>query len=204
MEYFKKMEEQFGIANDIKVSVLSRMPEVLTMEEVPDDEDSMWKILSEVVEEAAGSFVESRVREGEHLKNDLLGKLDYMLEQVAFIEERSPGVVAEYRMKLEEKVHELLESASIDEGRIATEVTIFADKICVDEETVRLRSHIDHTRKELLAGGSVGRKLDFIAQEMNREANTILSKANDLEISEHAIILKTEIEKVREQIQNIE
>ena len=204
MEYFKKMEEQFGIANDIKVSVLSRMPEVLTMEEVPDDEDSMWKILSEVVEEAAGSFVESRVREGEHLKNDLLGKLDYMLEQVAFIEERSPRVVAEYRMKLEEKVHELLESASIDEGRIATEVTIFADKICVDEETVRLRSHIDHTRKELLAGGSVGRKLDFIAQEMNREANTILSKANDLEISEHAIILKTEIEKVREQIQNIE
>lgn len=204
MEYFKKMEEQFGIANDIKVSVLSRMPEVLTMEEVPDDEDSMWKILSEVVEEAAGSFVESRVREGEHLKNDLLGKLDYMLEQVAFIEERSPRVVAEYRMKLEEKVHELLESASIDEGRIATEVTIFADKICVDEETVRLRSHIDHTRKELLAGGSVGRKLDFIAQEMNREANTILSKANDLEISERAIILKTEIEKVREQIQNIE
>ena len=204
MEYFKKMEEQFGIANDIKVSVLSRMPEVLTMEEVPDDEDSMWKILSEVVEEAAGSFVESRVREGEHLKNDLLGKLDYMLEQVAFIEERSPRVVAEYRMKLEEKVHELLESASIDEGRIATEVTIFADKICVDEETVRLRSHIEHTRKELLAGGSVGRKLDFIAQEMNREANSILSKANDLEISEHAIILKTEIEKVREQIQNIE
>ena len=204
MEYFKKMEEQFGIANDIKVSVLSRMPEVLTMEEVPDDEDSMWKILSEVVEEAADSFVESRVREGEHLKNDLLGKLDYMLEQVAFIEERSPRVVAEYRMKLEEKVHELLESASIDEGRIATEVTIFADKICVDEETVRLRSHIDHTRKELLAGGSVGRKLDFIVQEMNREANTILSKANDLEISEHAIILKTEIEKVREQIQNIE
>ena len=204
MEYFKKMEEQFGIANDIKVSVLSRMPEVLTMEEVPDDEDSMWKLLSEVVEEAAGSFVESRVREGEHLKNDLLGKLDYMLEQVAFIEERSPKIVAEYRTKLEEKVHELLESASIDEGRIATEVTIFADKICVDEETVRLRSHIEHTRKELLAGGSVGRKLDFIAQEMNREANTILSKANDLEISEHAIILKTEIEKVREQIQNIE
>ena len=204
MEYFKKMEEQFGIANDIKVSVLSRMPEVLTMEEVPDDEDSMWKILSEVVEEAAYSFVESRVREGEHLKNDLLGKLDYMLEQVAFIEERSPRVVAEYRMKLEEKVHELLESAAIDEGRIATEVTIFADKICVDEETVRLRSHIEHTRKELLAGGSVGRKLDFIAQEMNREANTILSKANDLEISERAIILKTEIEKVREQIQNIE
>ena len=204
MEYFKKMEEQFGIANDIKVSVLSRMPEVLTMEEVPDDEDSMWKILSEVVEEAADSFVESRVREGEHLKNDLLGKLDYMLEQVAFIEERSPRVVAEYRMKLEEKVHELLESASIDEGRIATEVTIFADKICVDEETVRLRSHIEHTRKELLAGGSVGRKLDFIVQEMNREVNTIGSKAVDAEIAHMVVDMKAEIEKIREQIQNVE
>ena len=204
MEYFKKMEEQFGIANDIKVSVLSRMPEVLTMEEVPDDEDSMWKILSEVVEEAADSFVESRVREGEHLKNDLLGKLDYMLEQVAFIEERSPRVVAEYRMKLEEKVHELLESASIDEGRIATEVTIFADKICVDEEIVRLQSHISAMKKSLTDGGSIGRKLDFLAQEMNREANTILSKTTDLELSNCGIELKTLIEKVREQIQNIE
>ena len=204
MEYFKKMEEQFGIANDIKVSVLSRMPEVLTMEEVPDDEDSMWKILSEVVEEAADSFVESRVREGEHLKNDLLGKLDYMLEQVAFIEERSPRVVAEYRMKLEEKVHELLESASIDEGRIATEVTIFADKICVDEETVRLRSHIEHTRKELLAGGSVGRKLDFIVQEMNREVNTISSKSQDIPITNLVVEGKSLIEKLREQVQNIE
>jgi len=112
--------------------------------------------------------------------------------------------VAEYRAKLEDKVRELLANTAIDESRIVTEVTIFADKICVDEETVRLRSHIDSTRKELLAGGSVGRKLDFIAQEMNREANTILSKANNLEISDRAIALKTEIEKVREQIQNIE
>ena len=112
--------------------------------------------------------------------------------------------MAAYRAKLEEKVKELLGTASIDESRIATEVTIFADKVCVDEETVRLRSHIQHTRNELKAGGTVGRKLDFIAQEMNREANTILSKANDLEISDRAIALKTEIEKVREQIQNIE
>ena len=126
-----------------------------------------------------------------------------MLEQVAFIEERSPRVVAEYRMKLEEKVHELLESASIDEGRIATEVTIFADKICVDEETVRLRSHIEHTRKELLAGGSVGRKLDFIAQEMNREANTIGSKASDAHIAQRVVELKCLLEKLREQAQNI-
>ena len=204
MDYFKKMEEQFGIQNDIKVSNLSRMPEVLTMEEVPEDEESIWKLLSGTIEEAAGHFVDSRIKEGENLKNDLLGKLDYMLELVSYIEERSPKIVAEYRAKLEDKVKELLGNSTIDEGRIATEVTIFADKICVDEETVRLRSHIDHTKSELLAGGSVGRKLDFIAQEMNREANTILSKANDLEVSERAIALKTEIEKVREQIQNIE
>lgn len=204
MDYFRKMEEQFGIQNDIKVSNLARMPEVLTMEDVPEDEDSMWKLLSGTIEEAAAHFVESRVREGENLKNDLLGKLDYMLELVGYIEERSPKIIAEYRAKLEEKVKELLGNTTLDEGRIATEVTIFADKICVDEETVRLRSHIEHTRSELLKGGSVGRKLDFIAQEMNREANTILSKANDLEVSERAIALKTEIEKVREQIQNIE
>ena len=148
--------------------------------------------------------MESRIREGENLKNDLIGKLDHMLELVDFIEERSPKVIAEYRQKLEDKVKELLASASVDDSRIATEVTIFADKICVDEETVRLRSHIEGMKKELLPGGSVGRKLDFIAQEMNREANTILSKSTDLEISDRAILLKTEVEKVREQIQNIE
>uniref|UniRef100_UPI0028B0090D YicC family protein n=1 Tax=Lacrimispora sp. TaxID=2719234 RepID=UPI0028B0090D len=152
----------------------------------------------------AKRFVETRVTEGENLKNDLLGKLKFMTELVEFIEERSPRILLEYRSKLEDKVKELLANASVDEGRIAAEVTIFADKICVDEETVRLRSHIENTSAELNAGGSVGRKLDFIAQEMNREANTILSKANDLEISDKAIALKTEIEKVREQIQNIE
>lgn len=204
MDYFAKMEAQFGIQNDIKVSTLAKFPEVLTMDEVPEDEDQMWKFLSKTVEEAAKRFVETRVTEGETLRNDLMKKLGYMTELLDFIEERSPKILMEYRAKLEDKVKELLASASIDEGRIATEVTIFADKICVDEETVRLRSHIENTRTELEAGGSVGRKLDFIAQEMNREANTILSKANDLEISDKAITLKTEIEKVREQIQNIE
>ncbi len=204
MDCFKKMEERFGIPNDIKTSALARMPEVLTMEEVSEDEESIWKLLSQAAEEAAAQFVESRITEGENLKKDLLGKLDHMLELVAYIEERSPQIMTEYRERLEEKVRELLGTSSIDEGRIVTEVTIFADKICVDEETVRLRSHIEHTKSELLAGGSVGRKLDFLAQEMNREANTILSKANDLEVSERAIALKTEIEKVREQIQNIE
>lgn len=204
MNHFTKMEEQFGIVNDVKVSVLARMPEVLTMEQAPEDEEELWKQLSEAVEEAAGKFVESRVVEGEKLKSDMLEKLDGMLLLVDFIEGRSPQIIAEYRARLEDKVKELLENTTVDEGRIAAEVTIYADKICVDEETVRLRSHIDSTKKELLAGGSVGRKLDFIAQEMNREANTILSKANDLEISDKAIMLKTEIEKVREQIQNIE
>lgn len=204
MKHFAEMEVQFGITNDVKVSSLARMPEVLTMEQVTEDEEQMWKLLSEAVGDAAEKFVESRASEGEKLKSDLLAKLEYMLKQVDFIEERSPQIITEYRAKLESKVKELLENAAVDEGRIATEVTIFADKICVDEETVRLRSHIDATKKELIAGGSVGRKLDFIAQEMNREANTILSKANDSEVSDRAIILKTEIEKIREQIQNIE
>ena len=134
----------------------------------------------------------------------MIAKLDGMLNHVDFITERSPQIIAEYRKKLEEKVRELLEDTKVDETRLLTEVTIFADKVCVDEELVRLRSHIEATRSALIEGGSIGRKLDFIAQEMNREANTILSKANDLEISNRAIELKTEIEKVREQIQNIE
>ncbi len=204
MEYFEKMREQFGLTDDITVSRLARMPEVLTMEETPEDEDSMWKLLSGTMEEAVRAFVDTRIREGEHLKQDLLSKLDEMLRLVDEIEQRSPSIVEEYRAKLTEKVKELLAGSAVDEARIVTETTIFADKICVDEETVRLRSHIENTKKELEAGGSVGRKLDFIAQEMNREANTILSKANDLEISGKAIALKTGIEKVREQIQNIE
>lgn len=204
MEHFRKMEEQFGIENDVKVSMLSRCPEVLTMEQIPEDEDQMWAILEEALRKAAENFVETRVREGENLKNDLITKLDNMLTLVDFIEERSPKVLEEYRKKLEDKVKEMLQSTTIEESRILTEVTIFADKICVDEETVRLRSHIEGMKKELLKGGGVGRKLDFIAQEMNRESNTILSKSNDMEISDQAIILKTEIEKVREQIQNIE
>ncbi|MDE5598709.1 MAG: DUF1732 domain-containing protein, partial [Lachnospiraceae bacterium] len=139
-----------------------------------------------------------------NLKEDLISKLYGMLVLGAYITERSPEIIAQYRSKLEDKVKELLGDAQIDESRLLMEVTIFADKVCVDEELVRLRSHIETMKENLLKGGSIGRKLDFIAQEMNREANTILSKANDLEISNRAIELKTEIEKVREQIQNIE
>ena len=204
MEYFYKMSDEFGIQNDVKVSALAKFPEVLTMEQVPDDEEHLWEILSEALKEAAVRFVESREIEGEHLKKDLLGKLDYMETLVDFIEERSPQILTEYRNRLEDKVKELLNNTAMEESRIAAEVTIYADKICVDEETVRLRSHINNTRNELLSGESVGRKLDFIAQEMNREANTILSKSGDLEITDKAITLKTEIEKIREQIQNIE
>lgn len=204
MESFEKMAEQFGIENDVKVSLLSRCPEVLTMEQAPEDEEQLWHILERALRGAAENFVEARISEGDNLKADLLGKLEDMIGLVDYIEERSPRVIEEYRQKIEDKVHELLLNNAIDESRILTEVTIFADKICVDEETVRLRSHIEGMKKELAAGGSVGRKLDFIAQEMNRESNTILSKSNDLEISDRAIILKTEVEKVREQIQNIE
>ncbi len=202
--YLKQMAEDFGLDNDIRVSSLSKYPEVFTMEEAGADEEELWKELQKAVEGAARMFVESRVTEGERLKEDLLEKLDGMLELVDFISERSPQLVAEYRRRLEDKVKELLGDNTLDESRILTEVTIFADKICVDEEIVRLRSHIETTREALREGGSIGRKLDFIAQEMNREANTTLSKSNDLEISNRAIELKTEIEKVREQIQNIE
>ena len=204
MKNFEKMAEQFGLEDDVTVSMLSRCPEVLTMEQVPEDEEHMWAMLQEVLKGAAENFMETRLREGENLKNDLIGKLDHMLSMVDFIEERSPKILEEYRHRLGDKVRELLQNSTIDESRILTEVTVFADKICVDEETVRLRSHIEGMKKELLAGGSVGSKLDFIAQEMNRESNTILSKSNDLEISDQGILLKTEIEKVREQIQNIE
>lgn len=204
MSIFNYMAEQFDIPNDITVSSLSHYPEVITMEEQSGDDDAVWHLLEKAVENACVQFVESRITEGEKLKADLLEKLDYMTGLVDEIENRSPGIIEEYRQRLEDKVAELLCDTPVNENRIATEVTIYADKICVDEETVRLRSHIESTKDELIEGGSVGRKLDFIAQEMNREANTILSKANDLETSNCAISLKTEIEKVREQIQNIE
>ena len=204
VKYFRQMEEQFGLENDMKVSVLARCPEVLVMEEQQEDEEEIWQLLEKAVRGACEKVVETRVREGEALKCDLLAKLDEMLRMTAFIEERSPQIMAEYRQKLEAKVQDLLTDAQTDESRIAMEVTLFADKICVDEEIVRLRSHVEATKAALESGGSIGRTLDFIAQEMNREANTTLSKANDLEISNCAIDLKTEIEKVREQIQNIE
>lgn len=204
LTYLQQIAEDFNLENDIRVSTLSRYPEVFTMEEQEEDEEELWKELSKALKQAAEAFVETRIREGENLKNDLIEKLDGMLAHVAFIKERSPQIIADYKQRLYDKVQDLLNDAQVDESRLLTEVTIFADKVCVDEELVRLQSHIEATKAALIEGGSVGRKLDFIAQEMNREANTILSKTTDLEVSNRAIELKTEIEKVREQIQNIE
>jgi uncharacterized protein (TIGR00255 family) len=174
------------------------------MEEQTPDEQAIWEVLEKALRGASEQFAQSRIREGEALKVDLLSKLDGMIADVDAIEKRYPEVMDNYRRKLEDKVKELLGDTQMEEGRIAAEVVLYSDKICTDEETVRLKSHIESMKSELIKGGSVGRKLDFIAQEMNREANTILSKANDLETSNIAINLKTEIEKVREQIQNIE
>ena len=204
MAIFNNMSEKYNLKNDMTVGGLARFPEVITMDEVQEDEEELWHFIEEAMKAALEQFVNTRILEGENLKKDLLGKLDHMEELVAFVEKRSPEIMKEYRSKLESKVKELLGDTTIDESRIATEVIIYADKICVDEETVRLRSHIEHARKCLNEDGGIGRKMDFIAQEMNREANTTLSKANDIEISNAAIDLKTEIEKVREQIQNIQ
>ena len=202
-EYLKYLNQYDVIYLDM-ASTLSRYPEVFTMEECSEDEDELWNGLKEALEGAFSQFVEMRTKEGERLKEDILLKLDLLSEQIRFIEERSPQIIAEYRTKLEEKMRELLEDTQIDDNRIAAEVILFADKICTDEEVVRLKSHIQHMKETLEESNGIGRKLDFIAQEMNREANTILSKANDLDISNRAISLKTEIEKIREQIQNIE
>jgi len=204
LKYLRQMQQDFGLEDDVRVSTLSKYPDVFTMEENEGDEEEIWKELKKALDGAAETFVQSRIVEGENLKNDLIAKLDNMLKLVDFIAQRSPQIIAEYRQKLMDKVKEMLGDNTVDESRLVTEVTIFADKVCVDEEMVRLRSHVETTKNALIEGGSIGRKLDFIAQEMNREANTILSKSNDLEISNCGIELKTEIEKVREQIQNIE
>ena len=204
LEYFRKMEKEFALENDIKVSHLSRCPEVLTMEEQEIDVEELWSELEKALRAAGEQFAASRQVEGENLKRDLTAKLDSLQANVRRIEERAPEILSEYRNRLETKMKELLEDTQMEDSRIAAEVVIFADKICTDEETVRLNSHIENMKTALNDGEGIGRKLDFIAQEMNREANTILSKANDLETTNIAIELKTEIEKIREQIQNIE
>ncbi len=205
--YLNEMASDFGLDNDVRISVLSRFPEVFTMEDEQLDEEEVLSGLQKAIAAAGKQFLDSRVREGEFLSGDLTEKLDGMLENVEYISERSPEIIDEYKAKLREKIQDLLEDKQVDENRLAMEVTIYADKICVDEEITRLRSHIQAMRDALIKGDDkdgIGRKLDFLAQEMNREANTILSKSTDLKISDRGIALKTDIEKVREQIQNIE
>ena len=204
--YIRAMSEQFGLKNDLNAPSLARYPEVLVMEESSDTDDMLWEIAEPVIRSAAESFVNERAREGEHLKSDLLAKLDQIDQWVDELINMSPSIVEEYRKRLYDKIKETLADSGIsaDEGRIITEVTIYSDKICTDEVMVRLKSHIAAVKNKLESGGSCGRELDFIAQEMNREANTTLSKANNLKKADTAIALKTEIEKVREQVQNIE
>ncbi len=204
MENLRKMSQDYGIPFDVTASSLARFPDVLEITEAEEDDEMLHLFLMDALTSALDQFVENRTQEGMRLQQDLLLKMDEMSEYVSFLEKRSPMIVEEYRDKLHTKVAEMLGDTSIDENRIAAEVVIYADKVCIDEEMVRLRSHVDETRHMLSDAEEVGRKLDFIAQEMNREANTILSKSTDVEIAGVGISLKTLIEKVREQIQNLE
>ena len=204
LESMRTLVNALGVEDNVKVTNLASLPDVLVLSEESEDDDALWESLKPSLTGALERFSETRVMEGENLQQDLLGKLSEMEAIVNRIDERSPEITAAYEARLRAKVSELLEGTGIDEARIVQEVTIYSDKICTDEERVRLHSHIKNMRTKLQNGGLVGRELDFVAQEMNREANTTLSKANDLIVSEDAIGLKTLIEKIREQIQNLE
>lgn len=202
--YLKAMAKEHGLSADIQPALIGRLPEVFSLEEKDTDGSMIWDNLKEALQTAAERFVQARETEGENLKLNLFEKLDEMQRLVSIVEEKSPEIVGQYKQKLLERLEELNVKEQFDETRIAAEVTLYADKICIDEEIVRLKIHIESMRSILSEGGAVGRNLDFIAQEMNREANTILSKAGSVVVSDVGIGLKTEIEKVREQIQNIE
>ncbi len=206
MEKLNEMSKDFGLDNNVRITDLSKYPDVFETSEDETDEDELKDKLMSAVSAAVDSYKESRRVEGENLRNDLYGKLDELKGYVDFIATRSPQIIDEYKAKLAQKVKELLDEtgAPADETRFAMEVTAYADKVCVDEEVVRLGSHISHMREVLESGADIGKKLDFIAQEMNRESNTILSKCSNIEISDMGINLKTVIEKIREQIQNLE
>lgn len=204
LDAYKELAETYGLENDVKVSDISRVSDIFSIRKQAADEDKIWAAVQTVAEEALNGFVAMREREGERLKADVLSRLELILENVAYIEERSPETVKEYNEKLLARLRELLSEAHIEEQRILTEAAIFADKIAVAEETVRLRSHISQMRSFLEANEAVGKKMDFLIQEFNREANTIGSKAQDVEIARRVVAIKSEIEKIREQIQNIE
>ena len=201
---YKELAETYGLENDIKVSDISRVGDIFAVRKQAADEEKIWNAVSVVAEDALNGFVSMREREGSRLRDDVLSRLNTIIENVEFIEERSPQTVAEYNEKLLGRLRELLADAHIEEQRILTEAAIFADKIAVAEETVRLRSHISQLRMFLDSSEAIGKKMDFLVQELNREANTIGSKAQDVEIARRVVSIKAEIEKIREQIQNIE
>jgi uncharacterized protein (TIGR00255 family) len=198
------LKEMFSIRDDISLSLLTRFPDIMALETVEQDMDELWLILKGALDIAFKALVEMRQREGERLKGDLLEKLAGIRVFVGNIREKSEGMVDEYKIKLYDRIKELTKDIPIDENRILTEVAVYADKSSIDEELVRLESHMEELRKALNFNGSVGKKLDSIIQEMNREVNTIGSKITDLGILNNVISIKTEIEKIREQVQNIE
>ena len=199
-----RLVQEYGIQDDISASAISKFSDVFLVEKQEQDENEVKSAISGVVAEALSAFDAMRTREGEALKTDLLQKAEGILTLVSKVEERSPITVKAYRERLTAKMQEVLEDRQIDEARIIQEAAIYADKVAVDEETVRLRSHVDQLQNMLTEGGVIGRKLDFLMQEMNREANTIGSKGNDVEQARNVVSIKSELEKIREQIQNIE
>lgn len=204
VDALRTLSETFGLKEDYSAISIAKFPDVLTLRKALADEEKIWNAVQKVTELAVERFVTMRETEGEKLRADILSKADTILEHVAFVESRSPQTVREYHEKLRQRMEELLENTQVDEQRLLTEAAIFADKIAVDEETVRLRSHISQLREFLNADEPIGRKLDFLVQEMNRESNTIGSKAQDVEIAKRVIAIKAEVEKIREQVQNIE
>lgn len=204
VDALRTLSETFGLKEDYSAISIAKFPDVLTLRKALADEEKIWNAVQKVTELAVERFVTMRETEGEKLRADILSKADTILEHVAFVESRSPQTVREYHEKLRQRMEELLENTQVDEQRLLTEAAIFADKVAVDEETVRLRSHISQLREFLNADEPIGRKLDFLVQEMNRESNTIGSKAQDVEIAKRVIAIKAEVEKIREQVQNIE
>ena len=200
----RQMVSDYGVTDDISVSTLSRLSDVFVVDKPKADEDQLKADLLSVVEKALLAYDAMRVTEGLALENDLRSRANTILELVAQVEELNPKTVSDYRKRLEEKMREVLENKSIDESRILTEAAIFADKVAVDEETVRLRSHLEQMDEMLSGNGGIGRKLDFLLQEMNREANTTGSKCSDVKVARIVVDIKAELEKIREQTQNIE
>ena len=200
----RQMAETFGLEKDVKVSDLSRLPEVFTVDKPEVDEEALLADLMAVTNEALAGYDAMRTTEGAALDHDLRSRGARILELVGQVEKQSPKTVSDYRARLEAKLREVLANTAIDESRILTEAAIFADKVAVDEETVRLRSHLNQMNAMLDAGGAVGRKLDFLLQEMNREANTIGSKCTDVAVARIVVDIKAELEKIREQVQNVE